>query len=147
MLDAQALCLQAARELFNLKGDSVDLTFGVVTILTGVVATIVGGVCLDIVGSSLKNAMLLCGECTQPIIEAAWSQRDHSHTASTGMRAWLLCMLCWLCSPFLPSAGMQLLWCWMAHLEAPWLTRASLPLHTDWFPCCSLVHPGQLPGD
>ena len=64
MLDAQALCLQAARELFSLQGDSVDLTFGVVTILTGIVATIVGGVCLDLVGSSLKNAMLLCGERT-----------------------------------------------------------------------------------
>ncbi len=72
MLDARALRLQAARELFNLQGDSVDLTFGVVTILTGIVATIVGGVCLDIVGSSLKNAMLLCGERTWPTTDAAW---------------------------------------------------------------------------
>ena len=71
MLDAEPLCLQAARELFNLQGDSVDLTFGVVTILTGIVATIVGGVCLDIVGSSLKNAMLLCGEATQLTSDAA----------------------------------------------------------------------------
>eukprot|EP00891_Asterochloris_glomerata_P005956 jgi/Astpho2/5956/Aster-02438 len=66
---------QAARELFNLQGDSVDLTFGVVTILTGIVATIVGGVCLDIVGSSLKNAMLLCAWSTLGsflMIEAAF---------------------------------------------------------------------------
>ena len=49
----------------------MDLTFGVVTILTGIVATIVGGVCLDIVGSSLKNAMLLCGEHTQLSTDAA----------------------------------------------------------------------------
>ena len=71
MLDTEASCLQAARELFSLQGDSVDLTFGLVTILTGVVATIVGGVCLDVVGSSLKNAMLLCGERIQSTADAA----------------------------------------------------------------------------
>ena len=41
--------------------ESIDLTFGGVTIVTAVVATLVGGWVLDRVGSSIKNAMLMNG--------------------------------------------------------------------------------------
>ena len=55
-------CTQAGHELFGVGRESIDLTFGGVTIVTAVVATLLGGWALDRVGSSIKNAMLLNGE-------------------------------------------------------------------------------------
>ncbi len=55
-------CTQAGYELFGVGRESIDLTFGGVTIVTAVVATLLGGWALDRVGSSIKNAMLLNGE-------------------------------------------------------------------------------------
>ncbi|DBB18663.1 TPA: hypothetical protein ACH3X3_000277 [Trebouxia sp. C0006] len=52
---------QAGHELFGVGRESIDLTFGGVTIVTAVVATLLGGWALDRVGSSIKNAMLLNG--------------------------------------------------------------------------------------
>ncbi|KAL3134907.1 hypothetical protein ABBQ32_007873 [Trebouxia sp. C0010 RCD-2024] len=52
---------QAAHELFGVGRESIDLTFGGVTIITAVVATLLGGWVLDRVGSSIKNAMLMNG--------------------------------------------------------------------------------------
>lgn len=56
------MLLQAAHELFGMGREMIDLTFGVVTIATAVVATLVGGWSLDYVGSSIKNAMLFQGK-------------------------------------------------------------------------------------
>ena len=56
--------IQAGHDLFGVGRESIDLTFGGVTIVTAVVATLLGGWALDRVGSSIKNAMLLNGNCT-----------------------------------------------------------------------------------
>ena len=82
--------MQAGYELFDLPQETIDLTFGVVTLATGerstclcmaahsaafvdtvsqpqlclhpaIVATILGGVFIDMVGSSIRNSMLFCG--------------------------------------------------------------------------------------
>ena len=53
--------MQAGHELFGVGRESIDLTFGGVTIITAVVATLFGGWALDRVGSSIKNAMLMNG--------------------------------------------------------------------------------------
>ena len=57
------LQIQAGHDLFGVGRESIDLTFGGVTIVTAVVATLLGGWALDRVGSSIKNAMLLNGNC------------------------------------------------------------------------------------
>ena len=51
---------QAATALFDMSPKSVDLTFGGVTVLTGVFGTLAGGVMLDKWGSTLRNGSLLC---------------------------------------------------------------------------------------
>ena len=53
--------VQAGYELFDLPQEFIDLTFGVVTIATSIVATLLGGLFIDMVGSSVKNAMAFCG--------------------------------------------------------------------------------------
>lgn len=53
--------MQAGYELFDLPQEFIDLTFGVVTIVTSVIATLLGGLFIDMVGSSVKNAMAFCG--------------------------------------------------------------------------------------
>ena len=55
--------MQAGYELFDLPQEFIDLTFGVVTIATSIVATLLGGLFIDMVGSSVRNAMAFCG-CT-----------------------------------------------------------------------------------
>ena len=52
---------QAGYELFDLPQEFIDLTFGVVTIVTSIVATLLGGLFIDMVGSSVRNAMAFCG--------------------------------------------------------------------------------------
>lgn len=56
------MCLgeQAGFELFDLPQETIDLTFGVVTIATSIVAVLLGGLFIDMVGSSIRNAMLFC---------------------------------------------------------------------------------------
>lgn len=51
---------QAGFELFDLPQETIDLTFGVVTIATSIVAVLLGGLFIDMVGSSIRNAMLFC---------------------------------------------------------------------------------------
>ncbi|KAF5833441.1 major facilitator superfamily domain-containing protein [Dunaliella salina] len=55
---------KAGRELFfgvDSKGKEADLTFGAVTVLTGVLGSIGGGRALDVMGSSLQAACVVCG--------------------------------------------------------------------------------------
>ena len=59
--EACTCCVQAGYELFDLPQEFIDLTFGVVTIATSIVATLLGGLFIDMVGSSVKNAMAFCG--------------------------------------------------------------------------------------
>ena len=53
--------VQAGYELFDLPQEFIDLTFGVVTIATSIVATLLGGLFIDMLGSSVRNAMAFCG--------------------------------------------------------------------------------------
>ena len=52
---------KAAKETFHVQGDTADFVFGAVTFLTGVLGTLLGGLALDFVGSSIANALRLCG--------------------------------------------------------------------------------------
>ncbi|KAK9837488.1 hypothetical protein WJX81_006376 [Elliptochloris bilobata] len=51
---------KAGRDTFRITGETADLTFGGVTVATGVAGTLLGGVLLDRMGASLKNALLIC---------------------------------------------------------------------------------------
>jgi MFS family permease len=51
---------QAATALFALSPRSVDLAFGALTVVTGVVGTLSGGLLLDTWGSTLQNGTYLC---------------------------------------------------------------------------------------
>lgn len=54
---------KAGRDTFNVSGETADLTFGAVTVGTGIVGTVAGGLLLDYVGSTMRNALLICGVC------------------------------------------------------------------------------------
>ncbi len=45
----------------HMQGSSTDLTFGAVTVVTGIVGALSGGFLLDKVGSSMRNANTQCG--------------------------------------------------------------------------------------
>ena len=51
---------KAGRDTFAIPGEAADLTFGGVTVATGVAGTLLGGVALDRLGASLKHALLIC---------------------------------------------------------------------------------------
>ncbi|KAL4448931.1 hypothetical protein ABPG77_007648 [Micractinium sp. CCAP 211/92] len=51
---------KAGRDVFNVAPERADLTFGAITVLTGVLGTLAGGALLDAVGASMRNALLLC---------------------------------------------------------------------------------------
>ncbi|EFN51305.1 hypothetical protein CHLNCDRAFT_8328, partial [Chlorella variabilis] len=51
---------KAGREMFDIQPERADLTFGAITVLTGTLGTLAGGTLLDAVGSSMRNALLLC---------------------------------------------------------------------------------------
>ncbi|KAK9844649.1 hypothetical protein WJX74_005143 [Apatococcus lobatus] len=51
---------KAGRDVFKIPGRTADLTFGVVTVLAGIVGTLAGGFVLDQVGATLANALLIC---------------------------------------------------------------------------------------
>lgn len=52
---------KAGKRIFNLEGETADLVFGGVTVLTGVFGSLIGGLLLDWLGSTLSNANLVCG--------------------------------------------------------------------------------------
>lgn len=52
---------KAGREVFNLEPEKADLTFGAITVVTGVAGTLLGGVLLDAIGSTMPHALLICG--------------------------------------------------------------------------------------
>ena len=51
---------KAGAKVFSLNPEGADLKFGAVTVATGVVGTILGGVTLDRVGSTMRNALIIC---------------------------------------------------------------------------------------
>ena len=51
---------KAGAKVFTLNPEGADLKFGAVTVATGVVGTILGGVILDRVGSTMRNALVIC---------------------------------------------------------------------------------------
>jgi hypothetical protein len=51
---------KAAKSIFKLKSSTADLLFGVSTVVTGVLGTLLGGILLDLMGSNVKTALLLC---------------------------------------------------------------------------------------
>ena len=51
---------KAGREVFRIPGRTADLSFGIVTVLAGIVGTLAGGWVLDQVGATLANALILC---------------------------------------------------------------------------------------
>jgi MFS family permease len=51
---------QAAKDVFQMPPRTIDISFGGITVATGVLGTLTGGLILDHVGSSLRNGLLLC---------------------------------------------------------------------------------------
>lgn len=52
---------KAGKRIYNMSGESADVVFGGVTVLTGVFGSLGGGLILDRLGSTLANANLVCG--------------------------------------------------------------------------------------
>ncbi|KAF6255645.1 major facilitator superfamily domain-containing protein [Scenedesmus sp. NREL 46B-D3] len=52
---------KAGKRIYQLQGESADIVFGGVTVITGVFGSLLGGVALDALGSTLSNANLVCG--------------------------------------------------------------------------------------
>jgi hypothetical protein len=52
---------KAGRDIFSIAPETSDVTFGAVTVLTGVAGTLGGGLLLDRLGSSIPNALGVCG--------------------------------------------------------------------------------------
>lgn len=46
--------------MFSISGETADLIFGAVTVLTGVFGTLAGGIALDRLGSTMPNGLMLC---------------------------------------------------------------------------------------
>ena len=46
--------------MFSISGETADLVFGAVTVLTGVFGTLAGGVALDRLGATMANGLMLC---------------------------------------------------------------------------------------
>lgn len=51
---------KAGRDVFSISGETSDLVFGAVTVLTGVFGTLAGGVALDQLGATMPNGLMLC---------------------------------------------------------------------------------------
>ena len=51
---------KAGRDVFSISGETADLVFGAVTVLTGVFGTLAGGVALDRLGATMANGLMLC---------------------------------------------------------------------------------------
>lgn len=52
---------KAGKRIYNMAGESADIVFGGVTVITGIVGSLAGGLMLDALGSTLANANLVCG--------------------------------------------------------------------------------------
>eukprot|EP00879_Flechtneria_rotunda_P017725 GHRR01018581.1.p1 GENE.GHRR01018581.1~~GHRR01018581.1.p1 ORF type:complete len:498 (+),score=156.86 GHRR01018581.1:326-1819(+) len=52
---------KAGKLMYDMAGESADLVFGGVTVITGVFGSLGGGLLLDKLGSTLANANLICG--------------------------------------------------------------------------------------
>jgi hypothetical protein len=52
---------KAGKRIYQLQGESADVVFGGVTVITGVFGSLFGGLALDVLGSTLSNANLVCG--------------------------------------------------------------------------------------
>lgn len=46
--------------MFSISGETADLVFGAVTVLTGVFGTLAGGIALDRLGATMSNGLMLC---------------------------------------------------------------------------------------
>ena len=51
---------KAAREILDLRPEVADTAFGLTSLVAGALGTLAGGAVLDAIGSSLRNALLLC---------------------------------------------------------------------------------------
>ena len=51
---------KAGRDVFGISGETADLVFGAVTVLTGVFGTLAGGLALDRVGGTMANGLRIC---------------------------------------------------------------------------------------
>ena len=51
---------KAAKNIFDLDSSTADLLFGGATVITGVIGTLGGGFALDMMGPSMRSALLLC---------------------------------------------------------------------------------------
>lgn len=54
---------KAGKAIFDIPGETADLVFGGVTVLTGILGTLFGGIALDRMGSGVKNALIICTVC------------------------------------------------------------------------------------
>lgn len=54
---------KAGKAIFDIPGETADLVFGGVTVLTGILGTLFGGIALDRMGSGVKNALIICAVC------------------------------------------------------------------------------------
>jgi hypothetical protein len=52
---------KAGKAIYGLQGETADLVFGCVTVVTGVAGSLIGGLTLDWLGATLENASLVCG--------------------------------------------------------------------------------------
>ena len=96
---------RAAMSLFQMPEQNVDLAFGVVTIGAAAVACLLGALAVDVMGSSVRSAMIFCGAhttthhppppflglwCSMDVLSAlqmqvsAWPGHDVSATAACG---------------------------------------------------------------
>ena len=55
---------KSGAQTFQISGETADLTFGAITVLTGVFGTLIGGIVLDAMGSGVTNALIICSICT-----------------------------------------------------------------------------------
>ncbi len=54
--------MQAAAALFSMPHENVDMAFGLVTIAAAALACLLGALAVDVMGSSVRSAMIFCGE-------------------------------------------------------------------------------------
>ena len=50
----------AAKNVFGVSSKTADISFSIMTVVTGIFGTFFGGYLLDAIGSSIRNGMLLC---------------------------------------------------------------------------------------
>ena len=101
---------KAGRDVFGISGETADLVFGAVTVLTGVFGTLAGGLALDRVGGTMGNGLRICaagmlgGHAREPL-------HAPGCTAVTGMSwpvvAFCLVLHCSMHDAFTLQAGMR----------------------------------------